>query len=104
MKARGNPLLLFLTIGVGMLVFMAASENPSQVVYALPVWFVSWFVSYGPGGIAMPRAAIILAVLGATAYLLLRVMVSPPSELVQNISTYLLWLQMIKLYDKTSSP
>ncbi|MHC4975111.1 MAG: transglutaminase TgpA family protein [Planctomycetota bacterium] len=102
-QPRRNPLLLFLTIGVGILVFLAASDYSTQATLALPVWFAAWFVSYGPGGVTMPRPAIILAVLGTTAYILLRIMVSPASELVLNISTYLLWLQVIKLYDRTES-
>ncbi|MFG0257611.1 MAG: DUF3488 and DUF4129 domain-containing transglutaminase family protein [Phycisphaerales bacterium JB043] len=98
-----NPLLLFLTIGVGILVFLAASDYSPSAMLALPIWLASWFVSYGPGGVVMPRAAIVLAVLGTTAYMLLRIMVAPASELVLNISTYLLWLQVIKLYDRTEA-
>jgi protein-glutamine gamma-glutamyltransferase len=101
-KSPHNPLLLFLTIGAGILVFVAASGDSIQALLAIPVWLASWIVSYGPGGVPMPRAGIILAVLGTTAYMLLRVMVAPTSELVLNISTYLLWLQVIKLYDRTT--
>ncbi len=93
---------VFITVGLGILAYCVAEANVGLALIALPVWLVSWFVTQGPKGRPLPRLAISALVLAATAHVLSRVVASP-GDLVVAVSRYLVWLHLIKLYDRVES-
>jgi hypothetical protein len=92
-------LLLHATIGAALVTYSVAEESLVLGFTAMLVWAAAWPVSLGRNGKPLPRLVIGMLVLGATALMLLR-LVQAPQDLVSIVSQYLLWMQLIKLYDR----
>jgi len=92
-------LLLHATIGVALITYSVAEESLLLGATALAVWAAAWPISMSKDGRPLPRMVIGLLVLAATALMLLRLL-RAPQDLVSIVSQYLLWMQLIKLYDR----
>jgi len=92
-------LLLHLTIGMAIVSYGVAEQSVLLGATALAVWGAAWPISLGSQGRPLPRMVIGLLVLGATALMLLR-LIEAPHNLVSIVSQYLLWMQLIKMFDR----
>jgi len=91
-------LALFLTSGLGMATYCVAEASLALAMIALPIWAAAWPINLSGRGKPLPRFAIGALVAAATGHALLGV-ISGAENLVFVISRFLLWLQLIKLYD-----
>lgn len=91
--------LVFLTVGVGVLTYCIAEGDWLLALIALPSWAMAWPVSLGTQGKPLPRGVVLLVILTALAYSVLRVL-TDAHDLVIAVSRLLLWLQIAKLYDR----
>ncbi len=91
--------LVYLTIGVGVATYCIAEGDWLLALIALPAWIMAWPVSLGSQGRPLPRGVVLLVILTALAYSVLRVL-TDAHDLVIAVSRLLLWLQIAKLYDR----
>ncbi len=95
-----HNLAVFLTVGLGILLYSAADGSLGLGLFAMTAWAASWPLAQGPNGMTLPRPVVTALVLAATAQTLLSIMATP-TDLIISISRYLVWLHLIKLYDRT---
>jgi len=95
-----HNIAIFLTAGLGILIYVVADGSLGLGLFAMAAWAVSWPLAQGPKGKTLPRPVVTAMVLVATAQVLLTIL-SAPADLIVAISRYLVWLHLIKLYDKT---
>lgn len=90
---------LFATIGLGIATFCVADMNAILALVALPIWLLSWFLVQGPQGMPLPRV-VILSLVAAATLKVVGSIIATPGDLIEGVSEYLVWLHLIKLYDK----
>ncbi|MEC9372845.1 MAG: DUF3488 domain-containing protein, partial [Planctomycetota bacterium] len=93
-------LWLFLTVGMGIATFCVANASPGLTLISLPLWLLAWPASYGKNGKPLPRPLILALVLAATANLIAGVL-RTPDDIVAVVAEYLVWLHLVKLYDRS---
>lgn len=93
---------VFATVGLGIGAYCVAEGGAALPLIALPVWALAWPIVQGPNGKPLPRAVIFGLVLAATAYVVATVL-RRPEDLVASVSRYIVWLELIKLYDRTTA-
>lgn len=91
--------MIYLTVGAGVAAYCAAEGDGLFALFAMSAWALSWPVSLAPRARPLPRSILTLAVIAALAYSTLRV-VNDTQDLVTSVSRLLLWLQVVKLYDR----
>lgn len=99
LSAQRLRLLVYLTVGVGIVSYCIAEADWLLALLAIPAWAMSWFVCLGPHGKPLPRVVILAVVLSAVSYSVLRV-AGNSQELVVSVARLMLWLQVAKLYDR----
>ncbi len=97
-ESRLKP-ALFVTIGLGLVAYCVAEGNVALALGALPLWLLSWPLALGGHGRPAPRWALI-AIAGALSVYTLYEAVRSPEDLVAGISRFIVWLQVIRLYDR----
>ena len=92
-------LALFWMIGIGVQVYCIAESNTSLALIALPIWLLAWPMSMSARGRSVPKLVLGAIALGLTARVFAQAF-STPEDFVTNVSRYIVWLQLLKLYDK----
>lgn len=90
---------LFWMIGIGICVYCIAESNVLLASMTLPVWLFAWPMSMGKGGKPIPKMVLLVIALGLTIRVLASA-ITAPEDFVSAISRYIVWLQLLKLYDK----
>ena len=92
-------LLIFLTVGAGITVYTMAEARPVFAALALALWVMAWPVSLSRSGTPLPRPILMLALVAALAYAVLRAL-ADTQDLVGSVSRLLIAIQLVKLYDR----
>ncbi|MCB9846778.1 MAG: DUF3488 domain-containing protein [Phycisphaeraceae bacterium] len=90
---------LFWMIGIGVQVYCIAEANVTLSMLAAPVWLLAWPVSMSVKGRPLPKLVLGLIALGLTIRVLAAAIVSP-EDFVAAVSRYIVWLQLLKLFDR----
>ncbi|TVQ31240.1 MAG: DUF3488 domain-containing protein [Phycisphaeraceae bacterium] len=100
MMWKGNPnVWVYITVALGILAYCVAEMNLALALVALPIWAMSWPMAQSARGKSLPKMLLVALVLAATVQVGAKVL-SAPGELVIAFSRYLVWLHLIKLYEK----
>jgi len=98
---RRAKLRLFMLVGLSIAAYALAAHSALVAVLAMPVWLLSWPVSFCPQGRPIPKTALNLLAIAAAALVALRGF-SAPGELVTNISIFIVFILLLKLFDRSA--
>ena len=90
---------LFWMIGIGIMVYCVAESNLTLAMLTLPVWALAWPMSMGRDGKPIPKLVLGVIALGLTVQALAAALTAP-EDFVSAVSRYIVWLQLLKLYDR----
>lgn len=90
---------LFVMVGLGILVYCVAESNVTLALMTAPVWLLSWPVAMSAKGRSIPKFVLGLIALGLTVRVFAAALISP-EDFVAAVSRYIVWLQLLKLYDR----
>ncbi|RMD66108.1 MAG: DUF3488 domain-containing protein [Planctomycetota bacterium] len=92
---------LFALVGVSIVGYAVAADGSTVAWLALPIWLASWPLSFGAKEArAAPRWLLNILAMAATGWVALSAM-REPTELVTNVAAYLVFIMLLKLFDKT---
>lgn len=92
-------LLIFLTVGLSVLSYVISEADWAIAILAIPAWALAWPVRFSSYGKPLSRSVLTLVVLAALAYSALRILENR-HDIVIAVSRLMLWLQIVKLYDR----
>ena len=90
---------LFWMIGIGVQVYCIAEANLTLSLITIPIWLLAWPISMSDKGHSIPKFVLGMIALGLTVRVFAAALLSP-EDFVAAISRYIVWLQLLKLYDR----
>ncbi len=99
---RRYKLFLFLTIGAAIISYCVSEWSAVLALITIPAWAASWFVARRDGAPPIPKLLIAAFLIAATAHTFATIL-QTPEDLIAAISRYIVWLLLIKLYDRVST-
>lgn len=90
---------LFWMIGIGVQVYCIAEANLTLSLITIPIWLLAWPIAMSEKGKSIPKLVLGTIALGLTVRVFASALLSP-EDFVAAISRYIVWLQLLKLFDK----
>lgn len=90
---------LHLLVILGVIAYSVAEENMMYALVAAPIVLAAYLIVAGPRGRPLPRWGINLSLLAATGIMVLDWGGAIGSEVISVLCSYLVWLQLIKLFE-----
>ncbi len=101
MLFRKFPAFALLFVLLSMVCLSIAQESPGQLLVAGTLACMSWFITEGPRGRAVPGWVSKVLVIGLTLHVFVQVVRLPgPQPLIDEMGHFALWLSIIKLYER----
>ncbi len=94
--------VVFWLVLIGLCAFCIAEQNPGLLVLTGGLAALSWMITEGPRGRPLPRRAVNLLALVATAWLVYETFVMRLPVLI-TMGHYTIWLQVVMLYSPRTS-
>jgi transglutaminase-like putative cysteine protease len=99
---RSFPLMVVGLVMLSIVGLCAAQRSVAMLVIGITLAVVSWYVTEGPRGRTLPRWASNGLVLAVTVGVLLDLLWSP-GDVLDVLARFIIWLTIIKLYDRRSA-
>lgn len=95
--------LVFAQVLLGIVAFCIAEPNPGMMLIAGSMAVLSWYITEGPNGTALPRWVINIGSLAAVAWLMVDLFVRDQDHVVIAMGHFTMWLQILLLYTEKSN-